>query len=166
MTSFSAKLNDFPGAAPRRLAVLVVDDHAAVREGVSRLVACAALPLRGVHTAAGGAEALRTAAWLHPDVIVLDVDLDGEDGLALVPLFAPGGVLVLTSHGDAATRARALALGARGFIEKHEPAAVLLAAIARVGHLQMGGEKAPATAGSTSHPVMVGASDVAAGLAP
>lgn len=152
------------GPSPRRVAVLVVDDQAAVRDGVSRLIACAALALRGVHTAASGHEALCTAAWLRPEVVVLDVDLDGEDGLALLPQFAPGGVLVLTSHGDAATRARARALGARAFVEKHEPAAVLLAAIARVGQLLRGGEEAPSAAGPTSSPAMVGASDSPVGL--
>ena len=118
-------------AAP--IGVLVVDDQLVVREGVSRLIACGATPLRYISTAATGTEALVAAARLLPDVVVLDADLDGEDGLALIPQLAlTAGVLVLSSHGDAGTRARAAGLGASDFIEKHQPAADLLVAIDRL----------------------------------
>ncbi|HKX41606.1 MAG TPA: response regulator transcription factor [Burkholderiaceae bacterium] len=131
--------------------VLVVDDQLAVREGLARLISCASLPLRCVTTASNGAEALSEAARMHPDVVVLDVDLAGEDGLALIPeLRKTAGVLVLTSHGDSATRARARSLGASAFIEKHQPAAELLGSIADLGHLRMRGEQAPRTPGSSS----------------
>jgi len=146
------------------IGVLVIDDQPAVREGVARLIACGSTPLRYVSTAANSAEALSAAALLHPDVVVLDVDLDGEDGLALIPQLALGaGVLVLSSHGDAATRARAASLGARAFIEKHQPAADLLLAIEHFGHvLATGGEKAPGGACATSLPAVVASSDVQA----
>ena len=117
------------------IGILVVDDQFAVREGLARLLTCSATPLRYVSTAANAAEALLAAAKLLPNVVVLDADLDGEDGLALIPQLAlTAGVLVLTSHGDAGTRARAAGLGALAFIEKHQPAAALLEAIERVGH--------------------------------
>ena len=133
------------------IGVLVIDDQRAVREGLARLIACAQIPLRCVTTAATGAEALGIAALLRPEVVVLDVDLAGEDGLTLIPqLSLTASVLVLTSHGDAATRARAAQLGARAFIEKHQPAAELLNSIVAMGHLQMRGEKAPAHQGTSS----------------
>src|SRR5690349_4662974 len=120
---------------PAPIGVLVVDDQLAVREGLARLITCSATPLRYVSTAANTTEALHAAARLRPDVVVLDADLGGEDGLALIPQFAlTAGVLVLTSHGDAGTRARAAGLGAAAFIEKHQPAADLLGAIERLGH--------------------------------
>jgi len=120
---------------PAPIGVLVVDDQSAVREGLARLIACGAAPLRYVTTVATGSEALSAAARLRPDVVVLDADLDGEDGLALIPqLASTADVLVLTSHGDAGTRARAAGLGAAAFIEKHQPAADLLGAITRLGH--------------------------------
>ena len=135
-----------------RIGVLIVDDQQAVREGLARLISCAPVRLRCVTTAANGAEALSTAALMRPEVVVLDVDLAGEDGLALIPeLKKTAGVLVLTSHGDPATRARARQLGAAAFIEKHQPAAELLGSIVEVGHLRMRGEKAPFAHGSTSH---------------
>lgn len=139
--------------------VLVIDDQRAVREGLARLIACSPVPMVCVGTAATGAEALTANARLHPDVILLDVDLAGEDGLALIPQLAQrAGILVLTSHGDAATRARAAALGALAFVEKHEPAAELLRAIVRTCHLQSGGEKGPGAQGTTSPPPLVASS--------
>lgn len=88
------------------IGVLVVDDQVAVRTGLARLIDCAPLAVRAVCNAATGAEAQRTAAWLHPEVVVLDADLAGEDGLALIPKLAPAAVVVLTCHCDSATRAR------------------------------------------------------------
>ena len=114
----SAELSK-PGAP---IGVLVIDDQWAIREGLARLIACAPLTLRYVRTAATSAEALKALHQLQPDVVVLDVDLAGEDGLALIPQFAlTSGVLVLTSHGDPTTRARAAQLGAHAFLEKHQP---------------------------------------------
>ena len=141
--------------------VLVVDDQLAVREGLARLISCAAIPLRCISTAATGAEALRIAALQRPEVVVLDVDLGGEDGLALIPQLAlTAGVLVLTSHGDPATRARAIRLGARAFVEKHQPAAELLRSIVDVGHLQVRGEEAPDHRGTSSLPTVAASSAV------
>ena len=128
------------------VAVLVVDDQLAVREGLARLFACAPLVFRAIATAASKTEALRLAAALRPEVVVLDVDLAGEDGLALIEHFRPSaGVVVLSCHGDEATRARATRLGALAFIEKHQPAAELLAALMTVATLQARvGENSPA----------------------
>jgi two-component system nitrate/nitrite response regulator NarL len=147
------------------IGVLVVDDQLAVREGLARLIACAPMALRYVSTAATGAEALSAAARLHPDVVVLDVDLAGEDGLALIPQLAlTAGVLVLTSHGDPLTRARATRLGARAFIEKHQPAADLLGSIAAICRLPARGEgeEAPSRPGTSSPLTMTPSSDVQA----
>lgn len=143
------------------IGVLVVDDQLAVREGLARLIAAAPLALRFVSTAATAYEALSAAARLHPDVVVLDVDLAGEDGLALIPqLMLEAGVLVLTSHGDAATRARAQSLGARAFVEKHQPAADLLNAITEISRQPKRGDKAPSAPGASSHGEMAPSSDV------
>lgn len=121
-----------PPATPfAAIAILLIDDQPAVREGLARLITGAAMAPRGVHTAGTPAEALDAARRLQPELVVLDVDLAGEDGLALMPqLPARSRVLVLTSHGDAATRQRALRLGAGAFVEKQQPACVLLASLA------------------------------------
>ena len=121
----------FAPAPPTPLCVLVVDDQAAVREGLARLIAGAPHGPRVVHTAANASQALELARRFAPQVVVLDVDLDGVDGLALMPHFVPHArVVVLTSHGGPATRARARTLGASAFVEKGDSAAVLLMAVA------------------------------------
>lgn len=145
------------------LAVLVVDDQPIVRDGIASLIASAAIPLRQLDTAATPAEALCAAARLQPDVVVLDVDLAGADGLALIPHLAPAAVLVLSCHGDAATRARALRLGAGAFVEKHQPAADLLGALLRLVTAespQLQGEKAPPGLRAASQVGAVTSSDV------
>lgn len=115
------------------LHVLIVDDQAAVRAGLRRLLASASLPLFSVRTAATRDEALGDLALAPPDLLILDVDLAGDDGLALIAHCSRRTqVLVLTSHGDAATRARARRLGAAAFVEKQAPATELVAALRRM----------------------------------
>ena len=129
--------------------VLVVDDQPIVREGLARLIESAPLALRLVTTAATASEALSAAVRHNPDVVLLDVDLAGEDGLAL------------TSHGDSVTRARAMQLGAQAFIEKHQASADLLHAIADICRQPTGsrGEKAPSRLGSSAPLSMAPSSD-------
>ena len=116
------------GSSPLR--ILIVDDQPVVREGLKRLLAAALRSRVETRTTATSAATLEAAAAFAPHVVVLDVDLAGEDGLALIPqLKAHAGVFVLTCHGDAATRERAMQLGARAFVEKHEPSVRLIAAV-------------------------------------
>lgn len=121
---------------PGPFGVLLVDDQQAVREGLSRLIDCAPQSLRCVGAVATGAQALEASLRLLPELVVLDVDLNGEDGLALLPALLPRSrVLVLTCHDDNATRDRALRLGAQAFLAKHLPAAELLGTLVRLGGL-------------------------------
>lgn len=161
MESMSALLHSpGNGSAPTPISVLVVDDQQAVREGVARLIRCGTLPLRGVSMAATADEALAAVRAQAPDVVVLDVDLDGTDGLDLIPSFGPATrVLVLTSHGDADTRARARRLGVLGFVEKHEPASALLASLASVAYAGIAGAVHPAEGGQGSRSSLAGTSD-------
>lgn len=120
-----------PPVAPLR--VLVVDDQPAVRQGLLRLLRGSADAPREVRAAAGLADAREALATWGPHVVLLDVDLAGDDGLSLLPGAAGSAhVLVLTSHGDVATRARAARLGAQAFIEKSAPAAELLSHLDRL----------------------------------
>ncbi len=121
----------------RAIGVLVIDDQRAVREGVARLISSAPLVLREICTATNGAEARAIATRLKPEVVILDADLHGEDGLELIGQFGPDArILILTSQGDAATRCRAKKCGAAAFIEKQQPADELLAAIVALATAQ------------------------------
>lgn len=116
-----------PSRAP---ALLIVDDEPLVRFGLLGLFRASPLAWREVHAVATGAQALRHVQRTRPDLVLLDVDLAGEDGLALLPaLRAAARVVVLSSHDDATVRARALRLGAQAFVAKHAPAKALLAAV-------------------------------------
>jgi DNA-binding NarL/FixJ family response regulator len=122
------------GGEPIR--VLLVDDHAIIRDGLRDLIATRA-DMVCVGDAATGAAALGLARDQRPDVIVLDLDLGGESGLALIPalLDATGqaaAVVVLTGVRDPAKRDEAMELGAKGVVLKERGATELLSAIEKV----------------------------------
>lgn len=79
--------------------------------------------------------ALETARRTRPDVVLLDLDLDGHSGFEILPdLLALRGLkaLILSGHRDALLRQQAMLLGASGFIGKDQPAQTILTAIERV----------------------------------
>jgi DNA-binding NarL/FixJ family response regulator len=85
-----------------------------------------------VGAAATAEEAIAQARELQPHVVVLDVNLGGEDGLALIPALqraAPCEIMVLTSLADPHVAAHARLLGARACLHKTAPAVELLASI-------------------------------------
>jgi two-component system nitrate/nitrite response regulator NarL len=113
--------------------VLVVDDHAAVRAGISNLIDAERPRLMAVGTAASADEALDQAHSLQPDVVVLDVNLGGEDGLALIPALrhtAACEVVVLSSLLDQQLATHARRLGAHACLHKTAPANELIECIA------------------------------------
>ena len=111
--------------------VLVVDDHTGIRNALTRLVDNERPHLCSVGAAANGKDALAMASANQPDVILLDVVLGDEDGLALIaPLHRSAAVVVLTSLVDRRVAERALRLGAVACVHKSAPAAELLACIA------------------------------------
>jgi two-component system nitrate/nitrite response regulator NarL len=131
--------------------LLIVDDQSLVREGLSRLLRSATLPLGSVHAVATAAEALAYARAARPDIVLLDVDLDGEDGLSLLSQLGPHPhVMVLTSLTDAATRTRAFGLGASAFVGKHEPASHMLDEVRELAQRYLRGEVPPRRVGGES----------------
>lgn len=119
-----------PTATPLR--VLVVDDHAGIRHGISCLIDSESPRMCSVGAAGTARDALSQARALQPDVVLLDVNLDGEDGLAMIASLhgvAPCRVVVLTSLSDPRVAERAIALGARACLHKTAPASELIACI-------------------------------------
>lgn len=116
--------------------VLLVDDHAIIREGLRDMIATRT-DMSVVGDAATRADALRLAQGERPDVIVLDLDLGPDSGLALIPelLEAAGpatSIVVLTGVREAEKRDEAMALGAKGVVLKEKGATELLSAIEKV----------------------------------
>ena len=114
--------------------ILIVDDHAIVRDGLVRLLAG-----RGEHEfkeAASGRDALAAARTFHPDLVILDLNLPGLGGLELVRRLArlsAGRILVLSMHAEPLYARRALEAGAHGYVSKNATPDELLAAVRRVG---------------------------------
>jgi two-component system, chemotaxis family, protein-glutamate methylesterase/glutaminase len=105
--------------------VLVVDDSAFMRRAVERMLVDSPA-IRVVGTAANGEEAVSLACELHPDIIVMDVNMPEMDGLqALEHIMSrcPTPVLMLSTltRAGAATTLRALELGAVDFVDKSLP---------------------------------------------
>lgn len=131
------------------LRVLVVDDHEVVREGVRAILA----RRPGVEVVAEtglGHEAVRLAAELRPDVVVLDISLPDLDGLEVVSRIrreaSASEIVVLTVHESEPLLRRALELGARACVLKIDTARDLEAAVEATsrGHVFFSGRLAPA----------------------
>lgn len=137
-------------ADPLPLRVLVVDDHAGIRAGIVSLVDAEFPRMQTVGVAATPAEALAGAREHRPRVVVLDVNLDGEDGLALIPALRRGHcrVVVLTSLSDPHVAMHARRLGAHACLNKTAPAAQLLACIEQAGSAEADVVALPPNAGS------------------
>ncbi len=113
--------------------VLLVDDHAIVRDGLKRLLGA----LAGVELseAADGRQALALARSVAPDVIVLDLNLPGLGGLELLRRLAAAchaRILVLSMHAEPLYAARALDAGAAGYMSKNASPDELVTAVKRV----------------------------------
>jgi DNA-binding NarL/FixJ family response regulator len=112
--------------------ILIVDDNPQVRQELRTL-----LPLAGdlevVGEAADGAEAVRLAAALQPQVILLDLQMPILDGYAashrIKSQWPACRVVALTVHDDEATRQKASLAGVDVFLVKGSPLRILVAAI-------------------------------------
>ena len=101
--------------------VVLADDHGVVRDGLGRLIA-ALDDIELVGTAADGREAVARAAELEPDVVLMDLDMPGIDGIEATRRVLedrPGtAVLVLTSFSDRPRILGAIEAGACGYLLK------------------------------------------------
>ncbi len=132
-----------------RIRVLVVDDHAMVREGLRSFLEVQD-DLEVVGEAADGAEAVSRATELLPDVVLLDLRMPGVDGVAALREMTARGlpcrVLVITSFTEPAAVLPAVRAGAAGYVYKDIDPPALAAAIRSVhlGHMLLHPEVARA----------------------
>ncbi|MCX7175479.1 MAG: response regulator transcription factor [Proteobacteria bacterium] len=99
--------------------VLVIDDDAVFNRVLCRALKRRGYPVSGVHS---GEEALALAAQEQPTMIVLDLNLAGKSGLALVTplrgLCPDARIVVLTGYASIATAVEAIKLGANQYLAK------------------------------------------------
>jgi len=107
--------------APLTSSVLVVDDHRVFAELLSGALASAGM--RPVGTATSAGQAVAMARDLEPDVVVMDIQLPGQDGLAATrrirEMRPETMVAVVTAHRDPEWVVRAAQAGASGFVPKN-----------------------------------------------
>ena len=118
-----------------RIRVLVADDHASFRSGLRSLLATAPdIELAGEATT--GVEAVRMADTARADVVLMDVNMPGLDGIEatrrLVDATPHVAVLVLTMHDDDETVFAAIRAGARGYLLKGATRTDILRAVRSV----------------------------------
>jgi NarL family two-component system response regulator LiaR len=139
-TDSSASRRDRPDPEDR-IRVLIVDDHAVVRQGLRTFLelqdeaqqggvphggilpgAVPALPIKVVGEAANGVEAVDLAGRLQPDVVLLDLVMPEMDGIEATPGILEGSphsrVIILTSFGDEDKVFPAIRAGAQGYLLK------------------------------------------------
>jgi DNA-binding NarL/FixJ family response regulator len=117
--------------------VFLVDDHPIVRQGLALLINGEA-DLAVCGEADGGFAALQMVGELHPDILVLDISLNGPDGIELLKTIrirdSELPVLILSMHDESTYAERALRAGANGYIMKQEATDKVLTAIRRILH--------------------------------
>jgi DNA-binding NarL/FixJ family response regulator len=118
-----------------KISVLLVEDHALVRKGIRRLLEDEK-DITVVGEAGDGAEAIRMARELVPQVIVMDCAMPGVDGLAATAAILEKRpetlVVMLSMHAEETWVRRALDAGARGYVLKSALDLDLADAIRRV----------------------------------
>ena len=122
-------------ARPPRVRVVIVDDHALVREGTIQLLKQSA-ELEVVGQAASGEEALGVLAEVIPDVALVDVNLPGMSGLELARSLSSSlpqvRVLILSAYDDYGYVTEALDIGVSGYMLKTASAKELVDAVRAV----------------------------------
>lgn len=114
--------------------ILLVDDQALLRAGF-RIILGTQPDMEVVGEAANGLEAIAAAEALKPDVICMDIQMPGMDGLAATEKLRAGSaaILVLTTFNEDAYLFAALEAGASGFLLKNSSPEELIDAV-RVVH--------------------------------
>ena len=119
----------------KKATVLLVDDHPIVRQGLAQLINQEP-DLRVCGHAEDGDGALRAIATYRPDIVILDISLQGPDGLAVLKeirlIHTDLAVLVLSMHEESLYAERALRAGANGYIMKQEATERVLEALRRI----------------------------------
>lgn len=129
-------------------AILVVDDHQIVREGVRSLLS-ALRPAWTVSEAAGGAQAIHLIRNAPPDLVIMDITMPDFSGFEVASRLRRSGfdrpILIFTMHKSALLTNEAQEAGTQGYVVKSQAVEDLVRAIDTLlaGGTFFGTEKAP-----------------------
>jgi DNA-binding NarL/FixJ family response regulator len=119
----------------KKIKVLIADDHHMVRQGIKQILELEN-DIEVVSQASNGEEAVKLSREYKPDVILMDINMPGMNGLqAIEELKKEEGiykVVVLTIHQDREYLFKTIQLGAEGYVLKDAEASVLIEAIRTV----------------------------------
>jgi DNA-binding NarL/FixJ family response regulator len=117
------------------ISVLLADDHTVVRDGLSCILSSHG-DIRVVGAVGDGSDAVREAAQLSPQVVLMDISMPGLNGIeatrAILRKAPQIGVIVLSVHSSPLMVRRALDAGARGYVAKEAAAAEVVTAVREV----------------------------------
>jgi DNA-binding NarL/FixJ family response regulator len=120
--------------ASERIRVVIADDHRSFGEAL-QIALDREQDLTVIELVTDGLETVRAVAREHPDVVLMDLQMPGIDGIeATRRIREEGGdsaIIILTGGEDESGLARAVQAGARGFLRKTEPVQDLAQAIRR-----------------------------------
>jgi two-component system, NarL family, invasion response regulator UvrY len=115
--------------------IILVDDHAVVREGYRSMLQKQP-GLRVIAEASDGAEAYRLFKDVKPDLVIMDLTMPGIGGIESIRRIRQwdrsARILVFTMHENAAFAVQAIRAGARGYVTKTSPPEVLIEAVRNV----------------------------------
>ena len=118
-----------------KISVLIADDHSMVRQGLKQILELEK-DITVVSQASNGEEAVKMANLHKPDVILMDINMPGMNGLQAIKELKqnkhPSRIIVLTIHEDREYLFKTLQMGAEGYVLKDAEPSVLIDAIRSV----------------------------------
>ena len=119
----------------KRISVLIADDHSLIRQGLKQILELEK-DMIVIAQASNGSEAVQLARECKPDVILMDINMPGTNGLQAIKEIKQekleSRVIVLTIHEDREYLFKTLQMGAEGYVLKDAEPSVLIEAIRNV----------------------------------
>ena len=116
-----------------KVKILIVDDHSMIREGLKQLLELDG-DIQVIGEAGNGEECLNLLDTLHPDVILLDINMPVMNGLKMLEVLRNSEkkeqkILILTIHNEVEYLMRAVEIGVEGYVLKDAESSILKKAI-------------------------------------